>query len=162
MSFDSASFIPDAAHFRSNVEFSTQKGYAAYASDFKARTTLAFAGLRMQATNISYYVNVKKHWLGLEDSGMLDVYLGSANDPKADNGVDCTLVVSNATEDDRESFFKLEKVEVSIDGFNIRIRQSQSPVRAWFAQTAVRGFLEAKIKEAVSPRGASVGREERA
>ena len=23
----------------------------------------------MQATNISYYVNVKKHWLGLEDSG---------------------------------------------------------------------------------------------
>ncbi|KWU45594.1 Proteophosphoglycan ppg4 [Rhodotorula sp. JG-1b] len=155
VNFESASFIPDAAHFRSNVEFSTQKGYAAYASDFKARTTLAFAGLRMQATNISYYVNVKKHWLGLEDSGMLDVYLGSANDPKADNGVDCTLVVSNATEDDRESFFKLEKVDVSIEGFNLRIRQSQSPVRAWFAQTAVRGFLEAKIKEALEEQFAS-------
>lgn len=81
---------------------------------------------------------------------MLDVFLGSANDPKADDGVDCTLVVSNATDQDRESFFKLEKVDVSIDGFDVRVRESQNPVRAWFAATTVRTFLEAKIKEAVS------------
>lgn len=65
----SASFIPDAARFKSNVEFETKKGYAAYSSEFSAKTTLAFAGLRMKATNISYYIAIKRHWLGLEDSG---------------------------------------------------------------------------------------------
>ncbi|BGP35560.1 hypothetical protein JCM10296v2_007401 [Rhodotorula toruloides] len=145
--FEAASFIPDAARFKSNVEFETKKGYAAYASEFSAKTTLAFAGLRMKATNISYCISIKRHWLGLEDSGLLDIYIGNPDDPKADDGLDATLTVSNATEEDRESFFKLEKVDVSLENFNIGIRQSSHPIRNWFARGAVRAFMEVKVKE---------------
>ncbi|GAA6005836.1 uncharacterized protein JCM10292_004655 [Rhodotorula paludigena] len=145
--FESASFVPDAAHFKSNIEFSTKKGYAAYASEFATTTTLVFAGLRMAATDISYYVHKKTGWIGIEDSGLLDVTLGNPHDSKAHDGLDVTLVLSNATEGDRESFFKLEKVDVQLEGFDARIRQSNHPVRAWFASGALRVFLEAKIKE---------------
>jgi len=144
--FESASFIPDGAHFRSVLDYTTQKGYAAYASEGNVQTTLSFAGLRMAAKNISYYINKKSGWVGLEDSGLLDIYLGSEH-PDADNGLDVTLVLENADEDDRESFFKLRKVDVDITGFDIAIRQSAHPIRNWLARGAVRSFMEIKVKE---------------
>ncbi|GAA6024258.1 hypothetical protein JCM11491_006377 [Sporobolomyces phaffii] len=144
--FESNSFIPDGAHFRSTLDYTTQKGYASYYSEGNVSTTLSFAGLRMAAKSISYYINKKTGWIGLEDSGLLDIYLGSEH-PDADNGLDVTLVLENAEESDRESFFKLKKVDVDISGFDIRIRQSAHPIRNWFAQSAVRGFMEVKIKE---------------
>ncbi|GAA5926641.1 hypothetical protein JCM1841_003190 [Sporobolomyces salmonicolor] len=144
--FESASFIPDAAHFKTNLDYSTKKGYAAYASEFSTHTTLSFAGLRMQATNISYYVAKKTGWIGLEDSGLLDVYIGS-QDPKADDGLDVTLILENAHDADRESFFRLKKVEVNIEGFDIGIRQSSHPIRNWLARGALRSYMEVKVKE---------------
>ncbi|GAA5902285.1 hypothetical protein JCM5296_003972 [Sporobolomyces johnsonii] len=144
--FESASFIPDAAHFKTNLDYSTKKGYAAYASEFSTHTTLSFAGLRMQATNISYYIAKKTGWIGLEDSGLLDVFIGS-QDPKADDGLDVTLILENAHDDDRESFFRLKKVEVNIEGFDIGIRQSSHPIRNWLARGALRSYMELKVKE---------------
>ncbi|GAA5872596.1 hypothetical protein JCM1840_004849 [Sporobolomyces johnsonii] len=144
--FESASFIPDAAHFKTNLDYSTKKGYAAYASEFSTHTTLSFAGLRMQATNISYYIAKKTGWIGLEDSGLLDVFIGS-QDPKADDGLDVTLILENAHDEDRESFFRLKKVEVNIEGFDIGIRQSSHPIRNWLARGALRSYMELKVKE---------------
>ncbi|GAA5971347.1 hypothetical protein JCM3765_007011 [Sporobolomyces pararoseus] len=144
--FESASFIPDGAHFRSVLDYTTQKGYAAYASEGHVSTTLSFAGLRMSAKSISYYINKKTGWVGLEDSGLLDIYLGSEH-PDADNGLDVTLVLENAQEEDRESFFKLKRVDVEIDGFEIGIRESAHPIRNWLARSAVRSFMEVKIKQ---------------
>ncbi|GAA6064020.1 hypothetical protein JCM10212_005503 [Sporobolomyces blumeae] len=144
--FESASFIPDGAHFRSVLDYTTQKGYAAYASEGTLSTTLSFAGLRMAAKSISYYINKKTGWIGLEDSGLLDIYLGSEA-ADADDGLDVTLILENAHEDDRESFFKLKKVDVEINGFDIGIRQSAHPIRNWLARGAVRSFMEVKVKE---------------
>ena len=87
--------------------------------------------------------------VGLEDSGLLDIYLGSEH-PDADNGLDITLVLENADEQDRESFFKLKRVDVEIDGFEIGIRESAHPIRNWLARGAVRSFMEIKIKQVVS------------
>ncbi|GAA5820864.1 hypothetical protein JCM3770_007274 [Rhodotorula araucariae] len=147
--FEAASFIPDAAHFKNNVEFHTKKGYAAYASEFATTSTLAFAGLRLQATNISYFIEKKTGWIGLRDSGLLDIFIGSPHDPKAQDGLDVTLVLSNANDGDRESFFKLEKVDVNLEGFDINIRQSSNPIRSWLAKNALRGYIEAKVKEVI-------------
>ncbi|GAA5865650.1 hypothetical protein JCM8547_007676, partial [Rhodosporidiobolus lusitaniae] len=147
--FEAASFVPDAAHFKNTTELSTKKGYAAYASEFATTTTLAFAGLRMQATNISYYVKKKTGWIGLEDSGLLDIFIGDAKNPKAEDGLDVTLVLSNATEEDAESYFKLEKVNVDLTGFSLGIRNSTHPIRNWLARGAVATFMEQKVKEAL-------------
>ncbi|GAA5830171.1 hypothetical protein JCM11251_006906 [Rhodosporidiobolus azoricus] len=157
--FEAVSFVPDAAHFKSNLELSTKKGYAAYASEFAATTTLAFAGLRMQATNISYYIKKKTGWIGLEDSGLLDIYIGDAKNPKAEDGLDVTLTLANATEDDREAFFKLERVDVNIENFHINVRRSQHPITNWLARGAISSFLEAKTKEVLEEQIAAAFKE---
>ena len=69
----------------------------------------------------------------------------------ADDGLDVTLTVENATEDDRQTFFVLKKVEVAVQGFTIRIHDSQHPVRNWLARPALRSYLEAQFVSAVSP-----------
>ncbi|KAI5479498.1 hypothetical protein MNV49_003440 [Pseudohyphozyma bogoriensis] len=142
--FTADSFIPDAAHFTNHNEVKVHKGYAAYASDFNTSTTLSMSGLRLQALDISYYVNKKTGWIGLEDSGFLDVFVGTPG-PNADDGLDVTLTIENATSEDRETFFVLKKVEVVIQGFTIKVRGSKHPITNWFARGAIRSYLEKQL-----------------
>jgi hypothetical protein len=146
--FTSASFIPDAAHFTNHADLSVTKGYAAYASEFATTTTLSISGLRLQARDISYYVHKKTGWLALEDSGLLDVFIGSEGE-NAEDGLDMTLTVENADEDDRETFFVLKKVDVKIDGFSIKVHDSKHPFTNWLARGAVRSYLESQFISAV-------------
>lgn len=139
--FTSPSFLPDAARFSSHLDVSCQRGYAAYASSFKSSTTMSISGLRMQAKDISYYINKKSGWIGLEDAGLMDIYIGSTK-KGADDGLDVTLTVENATEDDRESFFKLKKVDVAVEHFDVYIHNSRHPIRNFFARPAVRTYME--------------------
>ncbi|KAK4056475.1 hypothetical protein OIO90_002618 [Microbotryomycetes sp. JL221] len=141
--FTSDSFIPDAIHFKNRNEISCRKGYAAYATEFSTATTFSFSGLRLAAKDISYYLAKKGGWIGLEDYGLLDVWIGT---PGGDDGLDVTLTVENADEHDRESYFKVKKVDVDISGFKIRLHNSGHPVRNWFVQPAVRGYLEKQFK----------------
>jgi hypothetical protein len=85
---------------------------------------LSFSGLRLQAKDISYYVNKKTGWIGIEDYGLLDIDIGHPG-PHADDGLDVTLTVENAKDEDRETFFKLNKVECSIEGFKVRVHNSK-------------------------------------
>ncbi|KDE06435.1 hypothetical protein, variant [Microbotryum lychnidis-dioicae p1A1 Lamole] len=137
--FTSTSFVPDATHFRNHNEITVKKGYAAYASEFSTSTTLSISGLRLQAKDISYYLHKKTGWLTIEDYGMLDIKIGTERE---DNGLDVTLTVKNAEESDRESFFKLTRVEVAVTGFSISIHDSQHPIRNFFARPALRGYIE--------------------
>lgn len=93
----------------------------------------------------------KTGWIGVEDAGLLDIFIGSADDDKAQDGLDVTLVLSNAQDSDRESFFKLDKVDVHLENFDINIRQSSNPIRSWLAKNALRGYIELKVKEVVRP-----------
>ncbi|KAM0789677.1 hypothetical protein ACM66B_006539 [Microbotryomycetes sp. NB124-2] len=137
--FTSDSFIPDAVHFKNRNEISCRKGYAAYATEFSTATTISFSGLRLQAKDISFYVHKKTGWVGLEDYGLLDVWIGHQG---SDDGLDVTLTVENADEHDRESYFKLKKVDVDVSGFRIRLHDTGHPIRNFFVQPAVRGYLE--------------------
>jgi hypothetical protein len=141
--------MPDASHFTSHLDVSTVKGYAAYATTVSASTTLSVSGLRLQAHDISYYINKKGGWVGLEDSGLLDVIIDGERDD-ADDGLDITIEVENAREEDRESFFVVKKVEVAVEGFRIKIHGSQHPVRNFLARPALRSYLESSFVQVVS------------
>lgn len=67
LTFTSPSFLPDATHFTNHLELSTTKGYAAYVSTLTTSTTLSISGLRLQARDISYYINKKSGWIGIEE-----------------------------------------------------------------------------------------------
>lgn len=77
--FTSDSFIPDAMYLRNHNEASCKKGYAAYASEFSTSTTVSFSGLRLAAKDISYYLNKKTGWIGLEDYGLMDIVIGGSS-----------------------------------------------------------------------------------
>lgn len=61
-----------------------------------------------------------------------------------------TITVENAEEEDRETFFKVQKVDVAIDGFALNIHDSQHYIRNWFARPALRGYIEKRFVEVVS------------
>lgn len=146
-----------------------ERGYAAFDSTFSSSTTITISGLRLKAKDISYYLNKKTGWIGLEDAGLLDVIIGTEG---GDDGLDITITgsflphhscpffltnivltdpcvhaVDNAKDTDRESFFVLKSVEVVVSGFNIRIHHSQHPIRNFFARPALRSYIEAQFVE---------------
>ncbi|ORY76232.1 Proteophosphoglycan ppg4 [Leucosporidium creatinivorum] len=149
--FTSDSFIPDAMFFKNHNEGSVKKGYAAYASEFTTSTTVSFSGLRLQAKDISYYIKKKTGWIGLEDYGLLDIDIGGSSG----DGLDVTITVENAEEEDRETFFKVKKVDVAIDGFNLSIHDSQHYIRNWFARPALRGYIEKQLIQVLEEQTAS-------
>lgn len=85
----------------------------------------------------------------IQDSGLLDIYVGSQN-KDADDGLDVTLTVENAGDEDEESFFVLKKVQVAMTGFDICIHGSQHPLTNWLARGSLRGYLEVQLISAVS------------
>lgn len=145
--FTSASFVPHSATFKNHNEATVKRGYAAYASEFTTSTYIHVKGIQLEAQNISYYINKKTGWIGLEDSGLIDIKVGTPNDEHAQDGLEFTLKIENAKTDDNESYFVLKKVDVDVSNFQLKIHDSQSPVRAWFGQSAVRAAAEHLLKE---------------
>lgn len=82
--------------------------------------------------------------------GLLDIDIGTQR-ANAEDGLDVTITIENASEDDRETFFKVNKVEVAVEGFAIRIHDSQHPVRNWLAKPALRSYLETSFISVVRP-----------
>lgn len=147
--FTSASFIPDLTHFTSTIDLINKKGPVAFHSHFNNTTTLSIGGLRLQARDISYYINKKTGWIGLKDAGLLDIFVGSERDD-AEDGLDITISLEKADEKDIESYFVVKDVKVEVAGFNIRVHHSQHFIRNFFARPALRSYLESSFVSAVS------------
>jgi len=153
--FTAASFLPDATYLTNHNEVSVKRGYAAYASNFETSTTLSFAGLRFQAKDLSYYVNKKQGWITIEDSGLLDIFIGSES-PDVTDGLDITFTIENAGEDDHENFFVLKKVDVAVEGFDIRVHGSRHPISSWLASGSIRKYMEAQFITAMEEQAGHV------
>jgi len=145
--FTSASFVPHSATFKNHNEATVKRGYAAYATEFSTSTNIHVKGIQLEAQNISYYINKKTGWIGLEDSGLIDLKIGTPNNEHATDGLAICLTIENAKNDDNESYFVLKKVDVDVTNFSLKIHGSQSPVRAWLGQSAVRAAAEHLLKE---------------
>lgn len=87
-----ASFLPDLTRFENHLDFACKRGYAAFASTFTNSTTLYVSGLRLSAKDISYYLNKKSGWIGIEDAGLLDIYVGTVDG--IDDGLDIIITGS--------------------------------------------------------------------
>lgn len=124
------------------------QGYATYASEYDASVRLRVQGLHFAASNIAFWVSKKTGFLPFEDTGILDIQFGP-------DGIDFDVTLENADEDDRESFFVVKKVDVSISGFDYKISRNSKWFATWFAKPLLRAFilknmtsaLEAQIAE---------------
>jgi hypothetical protein len=81
-------------------------------------------------------------WVTFEDSGLLDVQFG----PK---GISFDVVLENADEDSRETFFKVKSTKVSIVGFDYQIKNNDHWMATWLAKAPVRAILLQQMTQAL-------------
>lgn len=87
------------------------------------------AGIQMDLHDVSYYVN-RKQGHKMKDQGVVDLFLGGT-------GLSFTINMATAQEDDRQNFFKIDKVVVDVKNLKIKIKSSKHKILF----TAVKGIL---------------------
>ena len=99
---------------------------------------------------MSYYVNRKQGFPSLTDTGLADIFLGGT-------GFSFKMKMSTAEKSDRQNFFKVDKVDVDVKNFNIKLKQSKhkllfalaKPIMLKVMRPALQKVLEKTIKDKV-------------
>jgi hypothetical protein len=112
--------------------------------------SLSISGVQMDLRDVSYYVKRKEGFPSITDLGVADVFLGGS-------GLSFKIKLSTAEKSDRQNFFKVDKVDVDVKNFNIKLKQSKhkllfglfKPVMLKVIRPALQKALEKTIKEQV-------------
>jgi hypothetical protein len=108
------------------------------------------SGIQMDLRDVSYYVKRKEGTPRIKDLGVADIFLGGS-------GLSFKMKMSTADKKDRQNFFKVDKVDVDVKNFNIKLKQSRhkllfaiaKPVMLKVLRPALQKALEKKIKDQV-------------
>jgi hypothetical protein len=79
--------------------------------------TLSVSGIQMDLKDVAYYVKRKQGFPSITDQGVADIYLGG-------NGFSFKVKMSTAEKSDRQNFFKVDKVDVDVKNFKIKLQKS--------------------------------------
>jgi len=139
---ESASFIPDLIRVVQHNDLQFTQGYATYASEYDASLRLRVSGLHFEASNIAFWVSKKTGFMPFEDAGLLDVTFGP-------DGISFDVTLENADEDDRETFFTVKGVSVSISDFDFTIRENNQWFATWFAKPVLKAFIKRNLTHAL-------------
>jgi Family of unknown function (DUF5923)/Protein of unknown function (DUF4449) len=112
--------------------------------------SLSISGVQMDLRDVSYYVKRKEGFPSITDLGVADIFLGGS-------GLSFKIKLSTAEKSDRQNFFKVDKVDVDVKNFNIKLKQSKhkllfglfKPVMLKVIRPALQKALEKTIKEQV-------------
>jgi len=139
---ESVSFIPDLIRVIQHNDLQFTQGYATYASEYDASIRLRVSGLHFEASNIAFWVSKKTGFMPFEDAGLLDVTFGP-------DGISFDVTLENADEDDRETFFTVKSVSVSISDFDFNIRENNQWFATWFAKPVLKAFIKRNLTHAL-------------
>jgi len=111
---------------------------------------LSVSGIQMDLKDVSYYVKRKQGFPSLTDTGIADIYLGGS-------GLSFKMKLSTADKKDRQNFFKVDKVDVDVKNFNIKLQKSKhkilfaiaKPTMLKVIRPALQKVLEKQIKDQV-------------
>jgi len=79
---------------------------------------MSVSGIQMDLRDVAYYVKKKQGFPSVTDLGVADIFLGGS-------GFSFKLKLSTAEKSDRQNFFKVDKVDVDVKNFNIKLKQSK-------------------------------------
>lgn len=139
---ESASFIPDSIRVVQKNDLRFTQGYATYASEYDGSLRLRVDGLHFSASNIAFWIAKKSGFMPYEDAGLLDLTFGS-------NGISFDTTLENATEEDRETFFTVKDVAVSISDFDFKVRDNDQWLATWFAKPILKAFVKRNLTHAL-------------
>jgi len=145
LKLESASFIPDLVKIQNHNELILEQGYAAYAASFDSSLRLKVTGLRLSASDISYYINKKSgNWFTRwEDSGLLSI------DMSHGKGLCFDIELESADEEDAESFFRVKNVNVNLDHLSYSVSQSQHFLLNFLLRPFIRPQFHSAIETAL-------------
>ncbi|KAF4627257.1 hypothetical protein G7Y89_g10895 [Cudoniella acicularis] len=111
---------------------------------------VSVSGIQMDLRDVSYYVKRKQGTPKISDLGVADIYLGGT-------GFSFKMKMSTAAKNDRQNFFKVDKVDVDVKNFNIKLKQSKhkllfaifKPLMLKVMRPALQKALEKVIKDKV-------------
>merc|ERR1712225_148414 len=72
----------------------------------------------MDLRDVSFHIKKKQGFPSLTDTGVADIFLGGT-------GLSFKMKMSTAEKKDRQNFFKVDKVDVDVKNFNIKLKQSK-------------------------------------
>jgi hypothetical protein len=79
---------------------------------------VSVSGVQMDLKDVAYYIKRKQGFPSITDQGVADIFLGGS-------GFSFKLKMSTADSKDRQNFFKVDKVEVDVKNFNIKVKESK-------------------------------------
>jgi hypothetical protein len=109
---------------------------------------LSISGVQMDLRDVSFHIKKKQGFPSLTDTGVADIFLGGS-------GLSFKMKMSTAEKKDRQHFFKIDKVDVDVKNFNIKLKQSKhkvlfaigKPMMLKVMRPALQKALEKMIKD---------------
>ncbi|KAI9745157.1 MAG: hypothetical protein M1818_001435 [Claussenomyces sp. TS43310] len=143
---ESDNLMPNAVEFASDNYF--RWGRKNIANRNKNAIMISVTGVQMDLRDVSYYVKKKHGFPSVSDLGVADIFLGGS-------GFSFKIKVSTADKKDQQEFFKIDKVDVDVKNFNIKLKQSKhkllfalaKPVMLKVMRPALQKVLEKVIKD---------------
>ncbi|EKD19889.1 hypothetical protein MBM_01841 [Drepanopeziza brunnea f. sp. 'multigermtubi' MB_m1] len=108
---------------------------------------VSISGVQMDLRDVSFHVK-KKQGFSFSDTGVADIFLGGT-------GLSFKMKMSTAAKKDRQNFFKVDKVDVDVKNFNIKLKESKhkilfkigKPLMLKVIRPALQKALEKLIKD---------------
>jgi hypothetical protein len=97
----------------------------------------------MDLRDVSYYVKRKEGTLKLTDLGVMDIFLGGS-------GFSFGMKLSNAAKTDQQNFFKVDRVDVDVKNFNIKLKKSEHKVLFGLLKPVMMRLLRPALQKALS------------
>jgi len=143
---ESDNLMPNLVEFASDNYW--RWGRKGIANRNKNAVMISVSGVQMDLRDVSYYVKKKQGFPSVTDLGVADIFLGGS-------GFSFKIRVSTADEKDRHNFFKVDKVDVDVKNFNIKLKQSKhktlfalsKPIMLKVLRPALQKVLEKAIKD---------------
>ncbi|KAJ5762192.1 uncharacterized protein N7511_005574 [Penicillium nucicola] len=144
---ESDNLLPNVVEFGSDNYFRWGRKKISNKRDNKIM--ISMSGIQADLRDVSYYIKKKEGFPSITDKGIMDIFLGG-------EGLSVKIAASTAQKNDKESFVKLDKVNVSIKNMDIKLKKSShkmlfntfKPMLFRVVRPALQKVVEGQIREA--------------
>ncbi|KAG9246086.1 hypothetical protein BJ878DRAFT_498568 [Calycina marina] len=103
---------------------------------------VSVAGIQMDLKDVAYYVKKKQGFPSVTDLGVADIFLGGS-------GLSFKMKLSTTDKTDRQNFFKVEKVDVDVQNFDIKLKKSNHKLLFALAKPLMLKVLRPALQKAI-------------
>lgn len=143
---ESDNFMPNVLEVASDNFF--RWGRKKVASKHKNSIDIKVTGVQMDLRDVSFYVKRKKGFPSITDQGVAHLFMGG-------EGFSFRMKLSTADENDRQHFFKIDKVDADVKHLNVKLAKSNhkllfglfKPIMLKVLRPVVQKTAEKQIKD---------------